>query len=194
VTEALDDNGAAPLRTVRTTGPRAWVPRARAERRSVERLRFLEEEGVIVLNDRRAPGSKRCIEGIAVSPAGVFVIDTKPFKGLVHTKRPGPVASLGPPELHVGRRNCTSSLEELAQLVEVVRSSLDEAPYGGEIPVQGMLCLPRAAWGFKSAVEIRDLWIGWPQLMPDRIRAGGIMDSPTVREVSVRIADHLPIA
>jgi hypothetical protein len=149
---------------------------------------------VIVLNDRRAPGSKRAIEGIAVSAAGVFVIDTKHYKGLVQTKRPGPVGNLGPPELHVGRRNCTPLLDDLAVQVEVVRSSLGDTPFGSAVPVQGMLCLPRAAWGFKSAVEIRDLWIGWPQLMPDRIRAEEVMDSPTVREVSVLIADQLPTA
>ena len=44
-------------------------------------------------------------------PAGVFVIDAKGYKGLVHTKRQGPIRNLGPTELHVGRRNCTSSVE-----------------------------------------------------------------------------------
>jgi hypothetical protein len=173
---------------------RSWVQRAEGDRRARARLRILEDEGTIVLNDRRIPGSKHSIKLIAVSSAGVFVIDAKSYKGLVHTKRPGPLGSLGPHELHVGRRNCTSSVELVAGQMEIVRSSLASTEWGSEVPVHAMLCLTRAEWGFASAVQVGGVWVGWPKLMAGRVQSPGVMDSPTVREVSAMIADQLPVA
>ena len=71
------------------------------------------------------PGSRSRTKQIAVSPAGVFVIDAKRYKGLVHTRRPGPIPSLGPDELHVGRRDCTPAWTRLAGQVEVGADALD---------------------------------------------------------------------
>ena len=172
---------------------RTWVQRAEVDRRARARLRVIEGEGVIVLNDRRIPGSKSTIKLIAVSSAGVFVIDTNNYKGLVHTKRPGPIGDLGPNELHVGRRNCTSSVEHVARQMGFVRAALDTSPWGSEVPIHAMLCLTRAEWGFASAIEISDVWVGWPKLMAGRVQAPGLMDSPAVQEVSEMIAHHLPV-
>ena len=173
---------------------RRWVQRAEGDRRERTRLQIIEGEGVVVLNDRRIPGSRASIKLIAVSSAGVFVIDAKGYKGLVHTKRPGPMADLGPHELHVGRRNCTSSVEEVARQMGVVRAALDTAPWGAEVPVHAMLCLTRAEWGFASAVEIGGVWIGWPQLIARQVQAPGVMDSPAVHQVSEMIAQQLPVS
>jgi hypothetical protein len=146
---------------------------------------------VIVLNDRRIPGSRSCIKCIAISTAGVFVIDTKGYRGLVHVKRQGPIRDLGPLELHVGRRNCSSSVDDLSAQVQIVREALSSTPWGSEVPVSALLCLTRAEWGFASPLEIRDVWVGWPRLMAGRVREPGVMDSPTVHEVSEMITSHL---
>ncbi len=171
---------------------RRWVQRAEGDRRSRVRLHLVEGEEVVVLNDRRIPGSKESINLIAVSPAGVFVIGTKHFKGLVHTMRSGTIGNLGPNELHVGRRNCTQWVEDVRRQAEIVRATLEGVPWGGEVPVQAMLCLTRAAWGFASAVRIGDVWVGWPRLMAGEVRGPGALDLPTVQEVSTMIADGLP--
>jgi hypothetical protein len=155
---------------------------------------MIEGEGIITLNDRRDPGSDTNIKLIAVSSSGVFVIDSKNFRGLVHTKRPGPMVNLGPHELHVGRKNCTSLVAEVARQKEIVKDALATSAWGSEVPVHGMLCLTRAEWGFASALQISEIWVGWPKLMAGRVQAPGIMDSPTVREVSDLIATQLPVA
>jgi hypothetical protein len=176
-----------------TVPARRWVQRAEGERRSRARLDLLGE-GVIVLNDRRIPGSREGIKLIAVAPAGVFVIDTKRFKGLVHTMRPGTIGNLGPYELHVGRRNCTHSIDALRRQAEVVRATLDAGPPGaGAVAIHPMLCLTRAEWGFPSAVQIGDVWVGWPRLMAGEVQAPGALDLPTVKQVSALIADRLPV-
>ena len=59
------------------------------------------------------------------------------------------------------------------------------------MPVSALLCLTRAEWGFASPIEIRDVWVGWPRLMAGRVREPGVMDSPTVHEVSQMITSHL---
>ena len=179
----------------RAGGPplaRTWVQRSERDRRAQARLEIVESEGVIMLNDRRIPGSKSSIKLIAVAPAGVFVIDARSYKGLVHTKRLGPMSDLGPDELHVGRKNCTSSVAEVARQVEAVRSALSTKSWTTEVPVHAMLCLTRAEWGFASALQISDVWVGWPKLLAGRVRTPVVMDSPTVQEVSLMIADHLP--
>lgn len=179
-------------RTGEPTSTRTWVLRAEGDRRARARLRVIEGEGVVVLNDRRVPGTRGSIRVVAVSSAGVFLIDAKHHKGLVHTKRPGTIGKLEPPELHVGRRNCTHSVDSLVQQVATVRAGLVGTPLGPHVPVYAMLCLTRAEWGFASAMEIRDVWVGWPSLMAGRVKAPGTMDSPAVQDVSAMIADLLP--
>jgi hypothetical protein len=175
---------------------RSQVRRAGGDRRRRLRgtLEMVGGQGVIVLNDRRIPGSKATITMIAVAPAGVFVIDARHHRGLVRTKRPGTFDQLGAPELHVGRRNCTPTLEALSRQVTVVRASLDGAPWGTEVPVTPMLCLTRAEWGLASSALVRDVWVGWPRLLAGTVQAPGIMDSPTVQEVAATIGARLPAA
>ena len=173
-------------------GGRRWVSRSGRDRRSKSRLEIDSDEGIVILNDRRVPGSRSQIKLIAVAPAGVFVIDAKDVKGLVHTKRPGPVSDLGPNELHVGRRNCTEMVGAVTRQVEAVRDALSTKPWASDVPVHAILCLTRAAWGFASPLELGDVWIGWPQLVSPRVRTPSIMDSPMVNEVSLVLADRLP--
>ena len=171
---------------------RPWIRRAERDRRARVRLHLDESEGVVLLDDRRLPGTRDTIACIAVSPAGVFVIDTERYKGLVHTKRPGPMSDLGPYELYVGRRNCTRSLERVIVGRTVVGEALRTTSWGAEVPIQPMLCLTRAEWGFASAIEVGDVWVGWPKLVGSRIRSQVVMDSATIEEVSRLIDDRLP--
>ncbi len=96
------------------------------------------------------------------------------------------------PELHVGRKNCTPSLDALGRQVEIVRTTLRGSPWGSEVPVTAMLCLTRAEWGFATSARVRDVWVGWPRLVPSALRTPGIMDHSLVREVAGALAAKLP--
>jgi hypothetical protein len=201
---AADSPGsAAPTPSFDQSGSREPEGSGRIQRRRGEgdrrsRLRgtlaMVEGQGVIVLNDRRIPGSKATIAVIAVAPAGVFVIDAQPHKGLVQTKRPGSFDRLGPPELHVGRKNCTPHVEALSAQAAVVRSTLDGSLVGSHVPVTAMLCLTRAEWGLASSALVRDVWVGWPRLLAGTLRSPGAMDAPQVNEVAQMIEIGLPAA
>ena len=195
--ESSAPSGPPPSSSPEAGGPptragRKWVQRAEGDRRARARLRMIESEGVIVLNDRRIPGSRDNITMLAVSSAGVFVVDAKHYKGLVHTRRSGPVATLGPQELHVGRRDCTPHVRQVAHQMDAVRGTLATAEWSDQVPVHAMLLLTRAAWGFASPIQMSDVWVGWPRLAAGRVQSPGVMDSPTVREVSSLLSDHLP--
>jgi Nuclease-related domain len=154
--------------------------------------RLVENSHVTYLKNRHIPGSKVGIDSVAISSAGIFVVGTKPFKGLVHTRRHGPVGDLGPVELHIGRRNCTSSVEDLVHQAEAVRGALAGTQWEAELPIQAVLCLTRAEWGFASPIEISQVWIGWPRLVERKLRGPELMDSPTVREAIETVARLLP--
>ena len=191
--EQRRDGDAGPSETTEAPrSPRPWVRRSERGRRVRVRLHLDEEDGVILLDDRRIPGTRDTIACIAVSPAGVFVIDTKNYKGFVHVKRPGPMSGLGPDELYVGRRNCTRSLERVIVGRAVVGEVLGSTPWGAGVPIQPMLCLTRAEWGVASAIAVGEVWVGWPKLLAPRIRSQAVIDSSTIEEVCRLITDRVP--
>jgi hypothetical protein len=62
---------------------RAWGKGAAGERRTATYLKPLEEAGFIVLHDRRVPGSRANIDHVAIGPGGVWVIETKSWRGKI---------------------------------------------------------------------------------------------------------------
>jgi len=177
-----------------STPGRSWVRRAEHDRRARSRLDWIDGEGVIVLNDRRLPRSKQPISLIAVSAAGVFVVETKHYKGLVHTRRSGPIVDLGPDELHVGRRDCTPQVNRVAGHVAAIRDLVASTTEGLAVPTRAVLCLTRAAWAFASAIEISGVCVAWPQHVAGQVQAPGTLDRAAVHRLSALLADRLPTA
>jgi hypothetical protein len=59
----------------------AWRRGAAGERRTARRLAALERYGWAVLHDLAVPGSRANIDHLVIGPAGVFVIDSKQYRG-----------------------------------------------------------------------------------------------------------------
>ena len=64
----------------------AWAYGAKGERALGHLLDPLRDEGMAVLHDRRIPGSRANIDHLVISPAPVFVIDAKNYKGRVERR------------------------------------------------------------------------------------------------------------
>jgi hypothetical protein len=60
---------------------RAWRRGAAGERRTARLLGPLERQGWVVLHDLAVPGSRANIDHLAIGPGGVYVIDSKQYRG-----------------------------------------------------------------------------------------------------------------
>jgi hypothetical protein len=59
----------------------AWRRGAVGERRTARLLRPLERQGWAVLHDLAVPGSRANLDHLVIGPGGVFVIDSKQYRG-----------------------------------------------------------------------------------------------------------------
>jgi hypothetical protein len=59
----------------------AWRRGAAGERRTARLLDLLERRGWVVLHDLAVPGSRANIDHLVIGPGGVFVIDSKQYRG-----------------------------------------------------------------------------------------------------------------
>ncbi|MGH8903506.1 MAG: nuclease-related domain-containing protein [Egibacteraceae bacterium] len=77
------------LRFRPTADALAWKRGAAGERATGRALRKFERAGWVVLHDRAIPGSKANLDRLVVGPAGVFVIDSKRWRGRIWTDANG---------------------------------------------------------------------------------------------------------
>ena len=59
----------------------AWRRGAAGEQRTARLLAGLERQGWVVLHDLALPGSRANLDHLAIGPGGVFVIDSKQYRG-----------------------------------------------------------------------------------------------------------------
>jgi Nuclease-related domain len=67
----------------------AWRRGAVGERRTARLLGQLERRGWAVLHDLAVPGSRANLDHLAIGPGGVFVIDSKQYRGRLQLDRSG---------------------------------------------------------------------------------------------------------
>jgi Nuclease-related domain len=67
----------------------AWRRGAAGERRTARLLSPLERHGWAVLHDLAVPGSRANIDHLVIGPGGVFVIDSKQYRGRLQLDRFG---------------------------------------------------------------------------------------------------------
>ena len=59
----------------------AWRRGAAGERRTARLLGPLERQGWVVLHDLALPGSRANLDHLVIGPGGVFVVDSKQYRG-----------------------------------------------------------------------------------------------------------------
>jgi hypothetical protein len=62
----------------------AWRRGAAGERRTARLMAALQRHGWAVLHDLAVPGSRANIDHLVIGPGGVFVIDSKQYRGRLH--------------------------------------------------------------------------------------------------------------
>ncbi len=99
-------------------------------------MTFLAERcpDVLMLHDRAAPMSRANIEHIAIAPSGVYVIDSKRYRGKIEVTTP----IFGAQKLKINGRDRTGLIKGLERQVAHAKAAM--ADFDAEIPVHGCLC------------------------------------------------------
>jgi hypothetical protein len=103
----------------------AWRTGARGEELLGRRLDELAGSGVRALHDRRIRGSRANIDHIAISSAGVFVLDAKRYKGRPTLRVDGGILRPRTETLMVGGRRCDPLVEGMHKQLGLVQAAID---------------------------------------------------------------------
>ena len=155
-----------------------------------------DERTVIVLHDRRIPGTRANIDHIAVTQSGaIWAIDAKNYTGKVQKIDKGGWFS-SDLRLYVGRRDCTKLVSGMANQLAAIRTALGE-PLMQEFGVQprAALCFVNGEWSlFAKPFALDEVWIGWPKALGERLRGSGELAPEHLMTLARRVADALPAA
>jgi hypothetical protein len=143
----------------------------------------------IALHNRHMPNGRGDIDHVAIAPTGIYVIDTKDWKGKVEIVRPW----FGAPKLLINRRDRTRLLDGLDRQIAAVREVLDREG-AGAIPTQGALCFTRADLPWFRTQELRGHLLLYCKALSKRLNAEGPLDPVEIEGVARALAAALPAA
>jgi hypothetical protein len=171
---------------------RAWVAGAPGEQKVGEVLEGVP--GIIVLHDRRKPRSRSNIDHIAVTPAAVWVIDTKVRAGKKLEFRDKGGFLSRDERLIVGGRDETRLVDDMAWQVQAVHDVC--ADLLGDAVVRGALCFVDATIGLfdRRPWMVKGVVVCWRAVLADLLLRPGPLDERRITEIAGRIATQLPPA
>lgn len=170
------------------THENVWARGAGGEERVANVLAKHLADDVIVLHDRRIPGSRSNIDHIAVARSGVWVIDSKRYKGKVAVSKP----LFGKAKLTIAGRDKTKLVEGLAKQVSVVETVMTELAPG--FPVRGALCFVEADLPVVGNLSFDGFALLYPKRLAKRINANGPISGEGVHELARALAGRFPAA
>jgi hypothetical protein len=141
-----------------------------------------------VLHDRRIRGSRANIDHIAIAASGVWVIDTKRYKGKLHVAKP----LFGTPTLRIAGRDKSKLVEDLAKQVELVAAALSDM--GAAVPVHGCLCFVYTELPMLGAPSIGGLRIFGRRGLARQLNAAGWVTPDAAAAVATGLAERFPPA
>jgi hypothetical protein len=172
----------------------AWAAGARGEETVGRYLEALRAEGIAVLHDRRIPGSKANIDHIAISPAGVFVVDPKNYRGKVEQRDAGGLFRTDL-RLYVGGRDKTKLVKGMDQQVAAVRAALARDEKWSDVPVTPVLLFISAEnWSWLNFRPLRfgETYVLWGEAFGKLLHAEETIPHDAVVELERLLADALP--
>jgi hypothetical protein len=171
------------------THERVWARGADGEERVGDRLvRLCPPPAVLILHDRRIPKSRANIDHIAVTPNGVWVIDSKRYKGKVAISKP----LFGQARLTIAGRDQTKLVDGLARQVDLVNNQM--LALEPRIPVQGALCFVDADLPLLGKLNFNGYLLLYPKQLAKRLNAPGPVSPERVQELALALAARFPKA
>jgi hypothetical protein len=171
-----------------------WAIGSAGEHTVGARLDRLTAKGIVVIHDRRIPGSRANIDHIVVAPSGVYVIDTKKWSGRVEPRRLGSTFNRGPVQLFADGRNRTASAAAMDLQVAAVGQVLYRTGQPG-VPVLAALAITSAQWGWLARpFAVGDVWVGWPKELDRRLSRPGPLTPDQIHWLGRELAEGLAAA
>jgi Nuclease-related domain len=173
---------------------RSWATGAAGEELLAQSL-AARCPGVSMLHDRQMPRSRANIDHIAVAAPGVYVIDTKRYRGKIKVQAP----LFGAPKLKIAGRDRTQLVDGLGKQVAVVKEVLaDVAP---DAPVRGCLCfvasdglLADSGLPVLRTLMINGYPLYYPRRLAKRLNRSGPLTPEQVSRIHAELAQRLPPA
>lgn len=168
----------------------SWRRGAEGEEHTARRLNaLLHGRGVVLVHDRRMPGSRANIDHLAVGPGGVTVIDTKRMSGKVRVHREGGLFTEARERLTVGGRDRTHLVEGLCRQVAVVAELLGEG-----VVVIGAMCFIEGELPLFSKPKLEGVRIAGPRGVARLARREGPHTPEEILQIAERLRVGLPEA
>lgn len=171
---------------------RAWTVGARGEAIMGRRLNALADKGVVVLHDRRIPGSKANIDHIAIGPSGIYVIDAKKYTGRIEVARK---SWFGERLLWVGKRDCSKLADAMPRQAHVILEALDGLPEADGVVVTMVLAFVKGDWPLFGAPDtFRGVRIEGENSTSRLVARHGPLTAEQIHLIAHRLHARLPSA
>ena len=141
---------------------RAFRTGAEGEAKAAQQIFGRVDDNVMFLTNRKLGIGRRDgdIDMIAITAAGIYVIDVKNYKDApVEVRTTGGLFSPRISQLYVGGRDKTAWLTSMAKQHDAIRTALVSAPELSDVPVHQVLCFVDAALPLLTRLTIRHVSI-----------------------------------
>ena len=199
-TEAIRSNpagGTSALAVGQARKDPNWIKGAAGEYLMATALHSGLSGKAVVLNDRAVPHSHANIDHVVVAASGVWIIDSKLWKGLIRVKNAGGL--LNPVQkLMVGGRDKSTCAEKIYGQVIPIANVLGDPG----IPIRPALAFVHGNWSAGKALrslqnrpyEMLGVMIAWPKAIIAKIGETGPLSSGAITSIAKRLDSALPPA
>jgi hypothetical protein len=164
-----------------------WDRGGRGEERVGQYLSLAVGMDGLVLHDRKIPGSPANIDHIAIVPSGVWVIDTKQYRGRVQQRDLGGWF-VSRPALFVNGHNRTSLIGGVLRQLDKVQTAV-----GAAAPLHATLCFADAEWGLLGRpFTIEGVSVTWAKRLAGWLAESGPLEHDDIRHLATRLAAAFP--
>lgn len=181
--------GSAALRMARARRDPKWTKGAAGEYFMNLSLHNHVKGDSVILTDREVPGTKSNIDHVVVASSGVWIVDSKIWKGKIEYKAPSMMGFTK--KLYVDGKDRTSAVEAIFNQVIPVAQLLSDI----SIPIHPALVFIDGEWSHSSAARILanrpyqhlGVWISWPKSIWEKINEPGPLGVETVKRIGSQL-------
>ncbi len=171
---------------------RAWAKGSEGERKLAAHLTRTIGEKVIVLHDRRIPGTRANIDHLVIAATGVWIVDAKSYRGKVEQRDVGGWFTADKRLYVAGSDRSTLALGLFKQTLAVL-TALDGVDI--EVDVMAALCFVDSEWTLFAKPFLQGgVLVTWPKMLSKAISEPGSLSREQIVRVAECLAAGLPAA